>query len=134
MPPTHRRNGATADSAERLYDRDRGNSAARGYDRQWSNAATAYRAAHPLCEYCEMEGRVAATALVDHLYPHRGDRTVFWLRQLWVASCTDCHSGWKQQIERQGTVALDALARRLGRPTLTGLLAAASASGGGSKV
>jgi len=130
MPPTHRRSGGTTASVERIYDRERGSATGRGYNRQWSNAARVYRAEHPLCEYCELDGRVVTASLVDHLYPHRGDRRIFWLSKLWVASCTECHSVWKQQLERRGTAALDILARRLGRPTLAELLARPGPGGG----
>jgi len=67
-----------------------------------------------------MAGRVAAAALVDHLYPHRQYAGVFWVQAWWVSSCGPCHSGFKQAIERQGRQALDRLAARLGRPPMEG--------------
>jgi hypothetical protein len=59
---------------------------------------------------------VTAATLVDHVYPHRGDRQLFWDRTWWASSCTPCHSGFKQRVEAAGQAALDALARRLGLP------------------
>lgn len=78
----------------------------------------AHLGGHPLCAYCELEGRVAAATLVDHLYPHRRFQGVFWMRQWWVSACADCHDGFKQRVERAGKAAIDALARRLGLPVL----------------
>jgi cytochrome c553 len=63
-------------------------------------------------------GRTTPATAVDHLYPHRGNRTIFWLRQLWVSSCSNCHNSMKQSVEARGIVALDALARAIGYPTL----------------
>ena len=117
-PATYRSHSESRESSRLAYEKGRRNSTARGYDRQWAKAARLYRAEHPLCEYCELEGLVTTATLVDHLYPHRSDRTIFWLRALWVSCCNTCHSEWKQRLERQGTAALDALAWRLGRPTL----------------
>ena len=72
----------------------------------------------PFCLYCELEGRLSAAELVDHLYPHKGDRWLFWVQRLWVSSCENCHNGFKQSVERSGVAAIDALARRLHLPTL----------------
>jgi 5-methylcytosine-specific restriction endonuclease McrA len=112
MPPSHRPRGRAAPNVE--YERDRRGSRARGYDHRWDEARAAHLREHPLCRYCELEGRVTPAMLVDHFYPHRGDRAVFWERRWWVSSCAPCHSGPKQAAERAGRTALDALARRLG--------------------
>lgn len=100
------------------YDARRGSAAERGYNHRWAKASATFRKRHPLCRYCEIEDRVSATALVDHLYPHRVHDGVFWVSMWWVPCCTDCHSIMKQGVERQGVVAIDQLARRLGVPTL----------------
>ena len=104
-------------------DRYRGSARERGYTPAWDKASKAHLREHPLCRYCELDGRVTAAQCVDHLYPHRGDTKLFWLKVLWVSSCNDCHTGFKQSIERQGMAAIDALARRLGLPTLSEYLA-----------
>jgi 5-methylcytosine-specific restriction protein A len=110
LPPSHRAHAPHGEV------RSRGAARERGYDAQWERARASHLRASPLCRYCEIEGRIAAATLVDHLYPHRGDRAVFWRREWWVSACAACHSGWKQALERQGRAALDALARRLGVP------------------
>lgn len=81
-------------------------------------ASASYLRSHPLCAYCELDGRITAAALTDHLYPQMSFEGVFWERQWWVPSCASCHNGFKQVVERQGKSAIDALARRLGRPVL----------------
>lgn len=116
MPPMLRPAGWKPRAlAARETDARRGSATARGYDRRWNKASASYRREHPLCEYCELEGRVTASALTDHLYPHRVYAGVFWLSKWWVASCDQCHNGMKQAAERKGKDAIDALARRLGR-------------------
>lgn len=114
LPPTHRARGAGA------YERERKGARARLYDWRWEQAAKAHLAAHPLCAYHALEGRVCAAELVDHLYPHRGDAALFWRREWWVPSCRAYHSGPKQAAERAGAAALDALALRLGAPLKRG--------------
>lgn len=124
MPPSFRPRGTPSRvERERASDDRRGSARERGYDTRWDKARKAYLAAHPCCEYCRITGRVTAATLVDHLYPHRTfdpqrAAALFWRSEYWVACCQPCHDGPKQSIERQGRPALDALARRLGRPVL----------------
>lgn len=104
----------------REVDQWRGSAHSRGYDGKWRKARLSFLAAHPLCEYCEAgafdDARTVAADLVDHLYPHQGDKDLFWSSQWWVSCCTACHSGPKQAAERRGVAALDTLARHLDRP------------------
>ena len=51
---------------------------ARGYTRAWQKARKKYLEAHPLCVECMKEGRYVKATDVDHIIPHRGDRTLFW--------------------------------------------------------
>lgn len=106
----------------READARRGSAHARGYDSRWAKASKGRLRSHPLCEYCEVgafgPARVKAATLTDHLYPHGGDRALFWISALWVSACTDCHSGPKQAAERRGRSDLDALATLLHRPLL----------------
>ena len=102
------------------YERARGTAAARLYDARWDRARLVHLRRSALCRYCKLEGRIAAATVVDHLYPHRGDAALFWDERYWVSSCTPCHSGPKQAVEREGRAAIDALARRLGLQPLIG--------------
>lgn len=120
MPRTFRPRGApTRAEVNRDSDARRGSAASRGYDGKWSKASATFLSRNPLCSYCALRGFVTPSACTDHLYPHRWPiyAGVFWETKWWVASCKACHDGFKQSIERQGSDALDALARRLGRPT-----------------
>jgi 5-methylcytosine-specific restriction protein A len=99
---------------------DRASASERGYTWAWSKASRLFIQANPLCAYCALVGRVGATALTDHLYPHRTYAVDFWDETYWVPSCSDCHNTFKQALELQGRAALDRLARQLGRPPLGG--------------
>lgn len=111
----------TKQDRDQEADARRGSAASRGYDGKWSKASTTFRARNPLCAYCALRGFVTPSTCTDHLYPHRWPiyAGVFWKTHWWVASCDPCHVGFKQQVERQGSEALDDLARRLGRPIFT---------------
>jgi 5-methylcytosine-specific restriction endonuclease McrA len=109
---------AALPTSKQQYDDRRGDARQRGYTGAWKRAAVAYRLAHPLCEYCRLEGRTTPAGCVDHLYPHKGDKKLFWRSEWWVSSCYTCHNSLKQAVERQGKAALDILARRLGRPVM----------------
>jgi hypothetical protein len=120
-PSTFRPHGQRS-KAERDKEADvrRGSARERGYSRAWDKAAKGHLRHHPLCVYCALQDVVAAAELVDHLYPHRVYPDIFWRTEWWCSSCTTCHSGFKQGLERQGKAALDRLAHRLGLPVMAG--------------
>jgi len=53
-------------SGERL----RGGVAARGYDARWREARALFLKKHPLCAFCQAEGKIAPATVVDHIIPH----------------------------------------------------------------
>lgn len=119
MPPTFRPAGnPSRREANRTYDARRGSARDRGYDSRWDKASRGHLQSHPLCRYCELVEEVTAATLTDHFYPHGGDQVLFWNRTYWVSCCKPCHDGFKQRVERQGRMALDHLAVRLGLPPL----------------
>jgi 5-methylcytosine-specific restriction protein A len=67
----------------------------------WKRRSRLQLLAHPLCMFCEKQGKVTPARVADHITPHRGDRTAFFLGEL-QSLCWSCHSASKQQIERQG--------------------------------
>ena len=79
---------------ERPKRRDvRPNAGKRGYDARWRKARLRYLATHPLCVYCEKQGRKVAARCVDHIVPHDGNQELFWdMENNWQALCTPCHS------------------------------------------
>ncbi len=99
-------------------DRRRGSSSDRGYDANWAAARRAHLREHPLCRYCELlsSPRITPASLVDHFWPHKGDRELFWDQRFWVSSCKPCHDGPKQRLERAGIKALRRVAALLGLP------------------
>lgn len=118
--PTFRPPGQrTKQERAKTADQRRGSASSRGYTGRWAKASETHRKRSPLCEYCGLIGRTTPADCTDHLYPHRWPvfEGVFWETKWWVSSCDDCHSGFKQRVERRGAAALDHLARQLGRPT-----------------
>jgi len=92
--PTHR--------VQILKDGARANgegSTARGYNYRWQKERERFLRAHPLCCYCEREGRVEAATVVDHIITHRGDKDLFWNRDNWQSLCAFHHSSTKQKEE-----------------------------------
>jgi len=71
----------------------------RGYSYKWQQARAGYLLKHPLCVYCERQGRVTAATVVDHRVPHRGDMKLFWDSANWQPLCKPCHDGQKQREE-----------------------------------
>lgn len=108
--------------------RERGTAQERGYTSQWTKARAAYLRKHPLCVYCQRDGRLTAATVVDHIVPHKlkqaidsGDeaaiakaRTLFWDSGNWQPLCTPCHNSTKQREERlrgEGAVGSNEAAR-----------------------
>ena len=78
------------------HDARRPSARQRGYDRQWEQARLDFLAQHPCCAMCGQPATV-----VDHVTPHRGDKTLFWDRSNWQALCTHHHNSAKQRQERE---------------------------------
>ena len=77
----------------RIYsdDRLRGGAAARGYDARWRESRAIFPKQHPLCAFCQAEGKITPATVVDHIIPHRGDKTLFWDQANWESLCKECH-------------------------------------------
>jgi 5-methylcytosine-specific restriction enzyme A len=78
------------------HDANRPTARQRGYDGTWDRERTVYLAANPNCRRCSDPANV-----VDHIQPHKGNRTLFWNRSNWQPLCTPCHSRTKQAAERR---------------------------------
>jgi hypothetical protein len=74
-------------------------STARGYDYRWQRYREQFLMQHPLCLYCEREGRTTAATVVDHIVPHQGQQSVFWALDNHQSLCAACHSGTKAKEE-----------------------------------
>lgn len=88
-------------------------SAQRGYGYKWQKAREQHLREHPLCVYCERDGRVTAATVVDHKIPHRGDMTLFWDRSNWQSLCATHHSRDKQREEAADHIDGDDLIREV---------------------
>jgi hypothetical protein len=79
--------------------------AARLYDTtRWRVAARRFLSDRPLCVYCGRMGRTRAATVVDHVTPHKGDRSLFWDRANWQPLCKPCHDSVKAREERGGNL------------------------------
>ncbi|WP_147164631.1 HNH endonuclease [Pararhodospirillum oryzae] len=74
---------------------ERPSASERGYGVRWQRARAAFLADHPVCVKCG-----APATVVDHIFPHKGDQSVFWDKLNWQALCTHCHCSIKQAEER----------------------------------
>lgn len=74
-------------------------STARGYGYRWQQARARFLQTHPLCCFCERDGKTSLATVVDHKTPHRGDEAKFWDKANWQPLCTTHHSGEKQRQE-----------------------------------
>lgn len=59
----------------------------RGYSTAWEKASAAYLQKHPACVMCKGPANT-----VDHIVPHKGDKTLFWDADNWQPMCPRCHS------------------------------------------
>lgn len=78
--------------------RFRGSPAERGYDARWSGISIKFRRLNPFCMWCEEEGKVTLTDLVDHIIPvrDRPDLIHDW-KNIW--SLCRYHHGRKFEME-----------------------------------
>ena len=72
-------------------DANRPNSYKRGYTREWQRYRISYLAVHPFCVQCEARGELREATVVDHIKPHKGNRTLFWDPYNHQALCKRCH-------------------------------------------
>ena len=85
------------------YDKDRGSSYTRGYDRRWSKARIRFLSENPLCVMCMERGFENAATVVDHKKAHKGDPELFWDEDNWQSLCKPDHdrktakeNGWRR--------------------------------------
>lgn len=76
---------------KRALDTRRGTAHERGYTGAWQKARANYLRVHPLCVTHEARGEVVPATVVDHIVPHRGDKTAFWDSNNWQSLCKRCH-------------------------------------------
>jgi 5-methylcytosine-specific restriction protein A len=77
---------------------NRPTAAHRGYSRHWSKVAKLHKAEHPLCQLCELEGRVTIATISHHVNTVSRGGSVIVAEDELVACCAVCH----QRIEHLG--------------------------------
>ena len=67
----------------------------------WATIRAAQLSRRPLCERCEMDGRITSAAHVDHVFPWAVIGGESFRRNLFASLCAPCHS-LKTAAERRG--------------------------------
>ena len=63
-----------------------------GYGYKWQVLRAWWLRHNPLCVMCKARGVVTEATEIDHIIPHKGDKTLFWARDNLQALCKKCHS------------------------------------------
>lgn len=74
------------------HEAARGSAYRRGYGRKWAAFRVRFLRENPLCVRCKQDGLTVAANQVDHIIPHRGDKTLFWQLSNLQPLCHSCHS------------------------------------------
>ncbi len=77
------------------YDTNRGTAAQRGYGARWRKVRAYYLSKHPICVRCN-----DIATVVDHVTPHKGNKTLFWDSNNWQSLCVSCHS--RKTVQEDG--------------------------------
>lgn len=83
--------GCYCDKHSSLKNNKRESAERRGYDSRWRTARKRYLSSHPLCVSCLKDNKIVKAEVVDHIVPHRGNKTLFWDETNWQALCKRCH-------------------------------------------
>lgn len=67
---------------------------------QWIKGRAWFLRNNPLCVFCEEEGRAEPATVVDHIKPHKGDKTLFYDVSNWQGLCAPHHDKTKQAMEK----------------------------------
>ena len=94
-PKAAARDGRCVDHAKTLrreQDQGKQKTAELGYGGDWQKARRMYLRRNPLCLNCLSKGKTTAATVVDHIIPHRGNKTLFWDQGNWQSLCAPCHN------------------------------------------
>ncbi|MGE3624052.1 MAG: HNH endonuclease [Bdellovibrionales bacterium] len=70
------------------------------YNQQWRDLRADHLRKNPLCVFCQKEGKVVVARIVDHIIPHKGNRTLLFDPTNLQSLCKHHHDADKQLIER----------------------------------
>jgi 5-methylcytosine-specific restriction protein A len=68
---------------------------------RWRRVARYQLMVEPLCAFCLTRGLAVPASIVDHVEPHHGDLSKFWMGKL-QSLCATCHNRDKSPEERRG--------------------------------
>ena len=74
------------------------------YNYRWRKARLNFLAEHPLCVYCERDGRTMVATICDHIKAHKGDPVLFWDVSNWQPLCKLHHDSTKKSEEMSGGI------------------------------
>ena len=77
------------DTHDGKYHRER--SADLYHTARWTRLSVAFRATHPLCEECKLQGRMTPATCVDHIVPYPICADYFFDRSNLQALCDKCN-------------------------------------------
>lgn len=65
----------------------------------WRKVRAYHLKSESLCVFCREAGRLTPATVVDHIKPHRGNKTLFWDAANLQSLCKLCHDSVKQSLE-----------------------------------
>jgi len=83
---------AARNKTTRYGETERPSAYSRGYDVRWVRARVWFLRHNPFCKECQKSGIIKASAVLDHIEPHRGDMKKFWDKANWQSLCVECHN------------------------------------------
>jgi len=72
------------------------------YDARWTKYSRAFLRRNPLCVYCSQVKKTTPAQVTDHIKPHKGNITLFWMHSNHQSLCKACHDGPKALEESRG--------------------------------
>ena len=91
-PPTFRPPGHEPSNRNKLYDKRRGSSTKRGYDRPWQRLRAWVLRREPLCRPCKKAGKTVPAVEVDHIKPISEAPELRLVASNLQPMCKSCHS------------------------------------------
>lgn len=58
---------------------------------KWRDMRRVYLKQHPFCVECQRQGITTKATVVDHIKPHKGDKSLFFDTNNWQPLCKKCH-------------------------------------------
>jgi 5-methylcytosine-specific restriction protein A len=102
-PAAAERRAKQVKRSNKAYNSVRDVSDARYKQEKWRRLSIYYRRLHPLCKQCELEGRVTASRMVDHIKPTKTHPDLFFDWSNLRALCNPCHNRIGEKVGLTGS-------------------------------